>query len=93
MRAAGPGAGVVHRGRDATLPAAWAMPTVLAMATALGLWAWRDLPAHPAPVLLGAVVGTQLSASPIAVYGALMTPLGWAWAGGVWGIRADLVPG
>ena len=38
----------------------------------------------PAPLLLGAVIGTQLIATCIAVYGALMTPLGWAWAGLVW---------
>ena len=38
----------------------------------------------PAPILLGAVVGTQAIATLIAVYGALMTPLGWAWAGLVW---------
>jgi H+-transporting ATPase len=38
----------------------------------------------PARLLLGAVVGTQLLATIIAVYGILMTPLGWAWAGAVW---------
>jgi H+-transporting ATPase len=38
----------------------------------------------PAPLLLGAVIGTQLIATLIAVYGALMTPLGWGWAGVVW---------
>jgi H+-transporting ATPase len=38
----------------------------------------------PAPSLLGAVIGTQLIATCIAVYGAMMTPLGWAWAGLVW---------
>ncbi|MGE5291008.1 MAG: plasma-membrane proton-efflux P-type ATPase, partial [Micromonosporaceae bacterium] len=38
----------------------------------------------PAPLLLGAVIGTQLIATFIAVYGALMTPLGWGWAGVVW---------
>ena len=38
----------------------------------------------PAPVLLAAVVGTQAVATLIAVYGFLMTPLGWAWAGVVW---------
>src|SRR5690606_32613656 len=38
----------------------------------------------PAPVLLGAVVGTQVLATVIAVYGFFMTPLGWAWAGLVW---------
>ncbi|EME67205.1 metal cation transporter p-type ATPase a, CtpF [Rhodococcus ruber BKS 20-38] len=38
----------------------------------------------PAPILLGAVVGTQVIATLIAVYGILMTPLGWGWAGIVW---------
>jgi H+-transporting ATPase len=38
----------------------------------------------PAPLLLGAVLGTQFIATLIAVYGLLMTPLGWAWAGVVW---------
>jgi H+-transporting ATPase len=38
----------------------------------------------PAPLLLGAVIGTQLAATLIAVYGALMTPLGWGWACVVW---------
>jgi H+-transporting ATPase len=38
----------------------------------------------PARVLLLAVVGTQALATVIAVYGVLMTPLGWAWAGVVW---------
>lgn len=39
----------------------------------------------PAPVLLVAVIATQVIATLIAVYGVLMTPLGWAWAGVVWG--------
>jgi H+-transporting ATPase len=39
----------------------------------------------PAPILLGAVVGTQLIATLIAVYGLFMTPVGWVWAGIVWG--------
>lgn len=29
--------------------------------------------------------GTQLIATFIAVYGLFMTPIGWAWAGLVWG--------
>lgn len=33
----------------------------------------------------GAVVGTQAVATLIAVYGLFMTPLGWGWAGFVWG--------
>jgi H+-transporting ATPase len=39
----------------------------------------------PARILLIAVVGTQLLATFIAVYGLLMTPLGWTYAGLVWG--------
>lgn len=39
----------------------------------------------PAPILLAAVVGTQAVATLIAVYGLLMTPLGWTYAGIVWG--------
>jgi H+-transporting ATPase len=38
----------------------------------------------PAPILLGAVLGTQALATLIAVYGLLMTPLGWTYAGIVW---------
>jgi H+-transporting ATPase len=40
---------------------------------------------RPAPVLLLAVVGTQLVATIIAVYGVLMTPVGWGWGLFVWG--------
>ncbi len=32
-----------------------------------------------------AVLGTQILATFIAVYGVLMPPLGWGWAGFVWG--------
>jgi len=39
----------------------------------------------PAPILLVAVVGTQLAATLIAVHGLLMAPLGWTYAGIVWG--------
>ncbi len=39
----------------------------------------------PAPILLGAVLGTQLLATLIAVYGVFMYPLGWGWALTVWG--------
>ena len=38
----------------------------------------------PAPILLAAVVGTQVLATLIAVYGVAMTPLGWRWAGLAW---------
>jgi len=40
---------------------------------------------RPARVLMGAVVGTQLVATLIAVYGLFMTPIGWRWALLVWG--------
>jgi len=40
---------------------------------------------RPARILLIAVVGTQVIATFIAVYGLFMTPLGWGWAGLVWG--------
>jgi H+-transporting ATPase len=43
-------------------------------------WSFR-----PAPILVGAVVGTQLLATLIVVYGLLMTPIGWGWALLVWG--------
>jgi H+-transporting ATPase len=39
----------------------------------------------PSRILLIAVVSTQLVATLIAVYGLFMAPLGWAWAGIVWG--------
>jgi H+-transporting ATPase len=38
----------------------------------------------PAPLLIGAVATAQLAATLIAVYGVLMTPLGWERAGLVW---------
>jgi H+-transporting ATPase len=40
---------------------------------------------RPARILWAAVVGTQIVATLIAVYGLFMTPLGWGWAGFVWG--------
>ncbi|WP_267887979.1 plasma-membrane proton-efflux P-type ATPase [Acidihalobacter yilgarnensis] len=40
---------------------------------------------RPAWVLWIAVLGTQIVATLIAVYGLFMTPLGWGWAGFVWG--------
>jgi len=40
---------------------------------------------RPAKILLFAVFGTQAVATLIAVYGLFMTPLGWGWAGFVWG--------
>jgi H+-transporting ATPase len=40
---------------------------------------------RPAKIVWVAVVGTQIIATFIAVYGFLMPPLGWGWAGFVWG--------
>ena len=40
---------------------------------------------RPAKVLWMAVLGTQAIATLVAVYGMFMTPLGWKWAGFVWG--------
>ena len=40
---------------------------------------------RPARILWVAVLGTQTIATLIAVYGLFMTPLGWRWAGFVWG--------
>jgi H+-transporting ATPase len=40
---------------------------------------------RPAKILWIAVLGTQTVATLIAVYGVFMTPLGWVWAGFVWG--------
>jgi H+-transporting ATPase len=41
--------------------------------------------AKPARILLLAVIGTQIVATFIAVYGFLMTPLGWTYAAFTWG--------
>jgi H+-transporting ATPase len=43
-------------------------------------WSFR-----PAPILLGAVLGTQTLATLIAVFGVFMAPLAWKWALFVWG--------
>jgi len=40
---------------------------------------------RPARILWAAVLGTQIVATLIAVYGLFMTPLGWGWALFVWG--------
>jgi H+-transporting ATPase len=39
----------------------------------------------PAPLLVAAVLGTQLVATLIAALGLFMAPIGWKWAGFVWG--------
>ncbi len=54
--------------------------TLFAARTRGPFWSIR-----PAPILLIAVVGTQLAATFIAVHGLLMAPLGWTYAGIVWG--------
>jgi H+-transporting ATPase len=54
--------------------------TVFAARTRGPFWSIR-----PAPILLAAVVGTQLVATLIAVYGLFMHSLGWGYAGLVWG--------
>jgi H+-transporting ATPase len=40
---------------------------------------------RPSNILLGAVIGTQIAATLITVYGLFMTPIGWGWAAVVWG--------
>jgi hypothetical protein len=40
---------------------------------------------RPARALWAAVLGTQMVATLIAVYGLFMTPLSWGWAAFVWG--------
>jgi H+-transporting ATPase len=40
---------------------------------------------RPAKILWIAVLGTQIIATMIAVYGLFMTPISWGWAGFVWG--------
>jgi H+-transporting ATPase len=54
--------------------------TILITRTRGPFWSFR-----PAPLLLGAVLGTQLLATLIAVYGVFMAPLGWTLALLVWG--------
>jgi H+-transporting ATPase len=54
--------------------------TIFVTRTRRAFWSIR-----PAPILLGAVIGTQLIATLIAVYGIFMAPIGWGWALFVWG--------
>jgi len=54
--------------------------TIFVTRTRRPFWSIR-----PAPILLGAVIGTQVVATLIAVYGLFMTPLGWSWALFIWG--------
>ena len=43
---------------------------------------WSD---RPSVILLVAVISTQIVATLISVYGLFMNPIGWKWAGIVWG--------
>jgi len=54
--------------------------TVFAARTRGPFWSIK-----PAWILVLAVIGTQIAATFIAVYGLLMTPLGWYYAGIAWG--------
>ena len=54
--------------------------TIFATRTRGPFWSTR-----PAPALLAAVIGTQILATLIAVYGTFMPATGWAWAMTVWG--------
>ena len=45
--------------------------------------AWWSI--RPAPILIGAVVGTQILATAICLFGFLVTPLWWGWTALVWG--------
>ncbi|GAB4525170.1 MAG: plasma-membrane proton-efflux P-type ATPase [Pleurocapsa sp.] len=54
--------------------------TVFVARTRKPFWASR-----PAPILIFAVIFTQVIATIFAVYGLLMTPIGWGWALLVWG--------
>jgi len=53
--------------------------TIFVTRTRRSFWSFA-----PAPVLLWAVVGTQILATLIAVFGIFMTPIGWKWAAMVW---------
>jgi H+-transporting ATPase len=39
---------------------------------------------YPAPLLLGAILGTQAIAAAIAAYGFLVTPIPWSYIGLIW---------
>ncbi|MDD5657301.1 MAG: plasma-membrane proton-efflux P-type ATPase [Elusimicrobia bacterium] len=53
--------------------------TIFLTRTRGSFWASR-----PANILIAAVVGTQVAATLLAVYGVFMAPIGWSWAGFVW---------
>jgi H+-transporting ATPase len=80
------GEGVFHLSRDFIQPLMYLKLSVAGHLTIFitrtrgPFWSTR-----PAPVLLAAVIGTQVLATLIAVYGVLMPPIGWGWALAVWG--------
>jgi H+-transporting ATPase len=51
--------------------------------TRTGGWFWQR--PYPAPLLLGATFGTEILGTLIAVYGVLVTPIGWTYALWMWG--------
>jgi H+-transporting ATPase len=53
--------------------------TIFITRTKKPFWSHR-----PSNILLIAVIGTQITATLITVYGLFMTPIGWKWAGLVW---------
>ena len=54
--------------------------TIFVTRTPKRFWSYR-----PSGILLGAVIGTQVLATLITVYGLFMVPIGWGWASLVWG--------
>jgi len=46
-------------------------------------WFWQK--PYPSPLLLGATFGTEILGTLIAVYGFLVTPIGWTYALAMWG--------
>jgi H+-transporting ATPase len=54
--------------------------TIFLTRTTGPFWAFR-----PSAILFSAVVGTQIIATLLAVYGVFMNPIGWCWALFVWG--------
>ncbi len=54
--------------------------TIFLTRTRRAFWSHR-----PSNILLFAVIGTQVIATLISVYGLFMTPVGWKWAALVWG--------
>ncbi len=76
---------MLHLGRDFIQPLMYLKLsvaghlTIFVARTRGPFWSIR-----PAPILLFAVLGTQVAATLIAVYGLFMPPIGWTWAAGIW---------